>query len=436
VLRTVFVIFLLTAGWLFAFQSTIYALCLYLWIAYFRPDAWAWNSVFRTLDLSYIAGIYLLIRAAMSPSRFKLDFRATILFLFLLHALACALFSVDRAYSLTAWEDFAKSAIIAYLISILVSDLADMRLVLTVIALSLGFEAAKQGWATLILNPGGVNENGLPFLGDNNGVAVGMMMLTPVLAALAATATIRWQRLMFQFLTIGVVYRSLSTYSRGGFLTAACIALVYFLRSQKKLRTAMAMIVLAAIVLPVLPAPFWQRMSTITATSDEERDGSQRGRLHYWYVATLMARDRPLSGVGFDAYNFAYPNYNEAQGTEYEGHRSVHSAWFGALAELGYPGLVLMVLIVGLSVRACRRVRRKALQQNLVELSQYATAVEISFFAFAVGGSFLAFQYNEMLWHFIGLSMALERIAATCEASVPAAVPDGAVMSRAAATWA
>jgi len=55
------------------------------------------------------------------------------------------------------------------------------------LAMFLGVEAAKQGWVFLITSPGYANANPIPFLGDNNGVAVGMLMLVPVIALLAQT---------------------------------------------------------------------------------------------------------------------------------------------------------------------------------------------------------------------------------------------------------
>ena len=39
--------------------------------------------------------------------------------------------------------------------------------------------------------------------------------------------------------------------------------------------------------------------------------------------------------------------------------------------------------------------------------------MESALVAFAVGGSFVSFQYNEMLWHFFALTMALEHVAVT-----------------------
>jgi O-antigen ligase len=90
----------------------------------------------------------------------------------------------------------------------------------------------------------------------------------------------------------------------------------------------------------------------------------------------------------------------------------VHSAWFGVLAELGYPGLLMFVLTVVLSLRACRRVRKASRKGELPDtMGAYAIAFESSLIAFIVGGSFVSFHYCEMLWHFFALTIALERVA-------------------------
>ena len=167
--------------------------------------------------------------------------------------------------------------------SVLITTESDLRLVLTVIALSLGFEAGKQGWAQLVLNPGAKNNNSIPFLGDNNLVAVGMAMLLPIVGALAATSTGWWRR-GFQFLSVGVLYRAVSTYSRGGLLAVSSVGAVYVWRSPHRLRTVLALVIAVAIILPVLPSEYWDRMSTISA-SGEEIDESAAGRLHFWEVA-------------------------------------------------------------------------------------------------------------------------------------------------------
>lgn len=407
--RTIFVVILLAFGWSLALQSAVYAACLYLWIAYFRPESWAWSDIFTSLNLSYIAGVFLIIRTAMSGIRPQFDWRSGLLVAFLADSLLTATLGLHPDYSMMHWWAFGKTIIVSLILTTVIQTRSDLRLVLTVIVLSLGFEAGKQGWAQLILNPGSRNDNGVPFLGDNNLVAVGMTMMLPIISALAVTAT-GWQKRGFQFLNIGVVYRALSTYSRGGFLSIATVGFLSFLRSSHKLRTAAAVLVAALIVLPVLPQQFWDRMSTITAPADQ-RDDSQQSRLHFWQVAVAMANDRPLIGVGHHGFERAYNQYDWTQG-QYFTNRAVHSAWFGMLSENGYPGLFLFLAILFSSIFACRRVRKWSKRGELPgPLGHYAIGLETSMIAFMVGGSFVSFHYNEMLWHFFALTMALERVA-------------------------
>ena len=187
------------------------------------------------------------------------------------------------------------------------------------------------------------------------------------------------------------------------------------------MKTVAAIAVVAMLILPVLPQQFWDRMSTITAPSDA-RDESAASRVHFWKVAVAMANDRPLIGVGPFGYSRAYNRYDWTDGL-YKTNREVHSAWFGVLAELGYPGLLLFTIIVATSWRSCRRVRLAARRGEVSEaLGAYAVAFETALIAFIVGGSFVSFQYCEMLWHFFALSVALERVA-VAEAVVNRARP-------------
>lgn len=421
-LRTVFVVLALATGWGLALQSTLYAACLYLWIAYFRPESWAWSDIFTTLNLSYFAGAYLVIRTVLGGTRFTLDWRTALLFLFLLQSLLGTWLGAYSEYSFGYWYDFAKTIIVSYLLTLIVTTTRELRLVLMVIVFSLGFEAAKQGWANMVLNPGARNMNGIPFLGDNNLVAVGMLMLMPVVAALARTST-GWLKRLFQFMNIGVVYRALSTYSRGGFVALGAVSAISFWRSPHKLRSVAATVLTAALVLPIMPQDFWDRMDTITATG-EERDESYLGRLHFWDVAVVMANDRPFLGVGHSAYSRHYDEYDWLQG-QYSTTRAVHSAWFGVLAETGYTGFLLYVAIIFTSWRACRRVRKAAAAGQVPdELGQYAIALESSLVAFIVGGSFVSFQYCEMLWHFFALTIVLERVAAAEAVTAPVRAGD------------
>jgi probable O-glycosylation ligase (exosortase A-associated) len=320
-------------------------------------------------------------------------------------------------------RDFGKALIISYLIAVLATDLSKLRIVILTIGLSLAFEGAKQGWAQLILNPGGTNTNELPFLGDNNGVAVGMLMLVPLLIALARTAPWKSERFIHRFLAVGVLYRALSTYSRGGFLAAGALGVMFLLRSPYKFRAFIGAALAAAITLSVMPNTFWDRMQTINVEDGEQRDRSAAGRLHFWAVAVQMAQDHPI-GVGVNAFPVFYDRYDNTEG-QFGTSRSVHSAWFGMLAELGYIGLLLFTGILLLAWIAAGRARRLA-KRSMVpkELGDFGTALQMAIVAFAVGGAFVPFQYTEMLWHIVGLSMAVNFVTEReLQARAPVAAP-------------
>jgi probable O-glycosylation ligase (exosortase A-associated) len=419
-LRTIFVALLALVLGSYAAKGAFEALLFYLWIAYFRPESWVWNGEWlRALNLSLVSGVYLLVRSIRSDAKVRFDARAALLALFLL-SLSSTLASKHFSHAWPYWVEFAKTLTVSYLLASLVTDRSRYRFVVLAIALSLGFEAAKQGWASMILNPGSKNHNYLPMLGDENGVAVFMLMLSALFVALAQTAEKRWERWMHRVFAVGVLYRAISTYSRGGFVAAGVMAVFYLLRSRNKIRSFVGVAVVAAVVSSVLPQTFWNRMATIHVAEDELEDDSARSRLHFWRVALEMANDNPLLGVGHNSYNVAFDEYDSKYG-RYGTSRSVHSSWFGVLAELGYPALVIYIAMVGFAFFSTGLVARRArLGKVPPELYHHAVALQTAFAAFIVGGSFVPSQYTEMLWHFIGLSIALHAIAK--ESAIPSVV--------------
>lgn len=409
-LRTIFVLVLIIVGAYYAIQSPFYALLFYIGNAYFRPEDWVWIEMVRNLNLSFLSGVLLLLMTFLHRQRFIMTGQIAIILLFLGHTFLSMLQSEHLSYGWYSWKEFCKSIVITYLIVILVTDVIRFRMILLMMAFSLGLEQAKQGWYYLLFPPdwGSVNANSIAFLGDNNGVAVGMLMLVPVIGFLAHTTQRKWVGHFYRFLLVGVLFRALTTYSRGGFLACLGMGGMYWLRSKQKLRLLLGMGVLLAIVMPALPASFWDRINTIQTYEEDE---SSTGRLHFWQVAIRMANANPVFGVGFFAYMPAYDTYDFLQG-EYGRQRAVHSSFFGALAELGYVGFFLYGAIFCSAFRNCQRVRKLAARAAVpAELGQGAAALEASLVAFFVGGAFVTFQYIEILWHFIGLTIVLQRLA-------------------------
>ena len=423
-LRNIFVALIIAIGVFYAAQGPFYALLFYLWNAYFRPEQWVWGDTVGALNLSLIIGIYLVATALLSARGFRMTARTALLFAFFAQTFVSTLFSEHFDWSWMFWIEFAKVMLVSYLIVVLVNDRRRFRLMILVVAYSVGFECAKQGWAQLFLNPGGQNNNVIPFLGDNNGVALGTMMLIPIFGALARTAKRRPEAFVHWFFLVGVFMRGITTYSRGGFVSAGVLGLLSFYRSPHKIRALIGVAVLAALVSSVMPQEFWDRMGTITAPT-EEQDDSAKGRLHFWEVAQVMAKAKPITGVGFNGFRPSYAAYDTTPG-DFGEDRSVHSVWFGLLSELGYPGLILFVGILVMGIWSCRQVVVIAKRDpSASELGQYGHALSTSLIVFAAGGTFLPAQYNEMLWHFVGMTIALHAVATEENASAEVAATSG-----------
>jgi len=409
VLRTIFVLAIIAYGLVQSFRGPFHALLFYLWIAYFRPESWLWSDWISGWNLSLIVGIFVVASTLLSPRKMRFSVGSFLMLLFLLQSLVSTMLSPVFDYSFPYWQEFAKTTIISLLIATLVDDERSLRTVFVVIAFSLGLEAVKQGWAQMLLNPGAPNTNDVIVLGDNNGVAVGMFMLGAMLVALARTARARREKLMYRFAIVGVVYRGLTTFSRGGFLACAALGLHSLLRSRQKFASMIGITAMCLVIVPVLSDTYWERVRTITAVTENPEEASV-GRFHFWRIALEMTNDRPFTGVGQRAYSAMYNRYDTSVG-EYGESRAVHSSWFSVLAELGYPGLFLFVLIVANAFVVCRRARRVADQHpELINLAHFAVAIEGALVTFIVGGTFVNFQYVEMTWHTLAFSAVIDRL--------------------------
>jgi putative inorganic carbon (HCO3(-)) transporter len=407
-MRTFLVLATVALGAYFSFQGAFYVLLFYLWNAYFRPEEWVWSPIIYALRLSLVVGVALVLTTAFSRERFRFGLGPAVLLAMLIHTTLSATFAPLGPPSMTPvwshWELFAKVLLVSYFIMVLVTNEQRLRLALIVITLSLGLEGAKQGWVQLLYNPVGRNINGWPSLGDNNAVAVGMLMLVPLLLAFGQMATTRFERFAIWFLSIGILFRALFTYSRGGFLAALALAIHYALRSKHKVRSLTVVAITAAAVLSVMPDEYWDRMSTVRNAAET----TEASRIMFWEMGLEMARDSPIFGLGIEGFSRNYGRYDTTLGM-FGQDRNVHSTWVGLAAELGFPGLCLFLVVIANVVLIARRVRSAArTRPELTNLARFATAFEAQAFVFAVGGTFITLQYREFMWHIFALAVAVD----------------------------
>jgi probable O-glycosylation ligase (exosortase A-associated) len=425
-LRPMAVLVMYAAAAVYALRGGPFAaLLVYMWLGYFRPAHWAgWSRTVGSIPMSYSIGVLLVVVTILSP-KVRLMPRGWmwVILGFTAHlGISLLLTPVNLSeapWSMFGYQSFVQSIVVAVIMSLLVTDRHRFRLLIIVMAISLSLEAAKQGWVMLLFHSGDTNENDIPFLGDNNHVAVGVLMMAAVLGALVSVARRRPEKWLFAFLLVGMLFRALTTHSRGGFLALAALAITGLAYARRRVLYAAVGTCVGFVLLSALPATFWSRMETITpnarialeSDTDEDADSSAQGRVHFWRVASRMAADRPIFGFGYLTYSEVYDQFDDSEGA-YGNKRAVHSAWFGALAETGVVGFLWFVTILVGAMVSCWRVQRLAISHpELVELGRYAAGLNAAFVTYIVGATFVSLTYLDLLWHMITMAFVLSRIA-------------------------
>jgi O-antigen ligase len=164
---------------------------------------------------------------------------------------------------------------------------------------------------------------------------------------------------------------------------------------------------------------WWARMATL---KNPDQDVSIVRRYDYWQAAVEMAGDYAW-GVGIGQFRNFVPSYV----ADLDVGRSAHSTYFQCLAELGYPGLFLYLLVIAAAFyhfEGARRVGRgwRALQSSHPELAQeqreihlLATANEVAVCGFLVCAAFTSRLWVEGLWVLMAMSCCLRNIAASLQ---------------------
>jgi putative inorganic carbon (hco3(-)) transporter len=416
-LRTIFVFGILLFGIFASFFNRYAALLLYLWFALFRPQEFVWTSI-SDWRFSLIIGLLLVIPCIMTGVFPNLSRPLSIgSILFLVAALVAQVGALDPVTGWT-WLDYMTRLILVSLLAVtLISDRRKYTLVFALVAGCIGFYSGKAGLAYLI--GGGVRfDAGLAgsFV-DNNGYALGMAMVYPLLYAAALNfrkdhkieCWVRWGfflALIFSPLAI------IGTFSRGGFLALGAGGLCLILLQRRRFTILIALAVVLAIAIPFIPFPkgYFDRIETI-GTYQEVRDDSALGRLHFWKVAVNMALDHPL-GIGLKGYEGAYDQYDFLKG-QYGQKRAVHSSHLEVLATTGFIGALIWVYLFLYAIYAALRMRKRSKSSELTAEEQRfffncANGLLASIVSFLVGGAFVAIALNDVTWLTFSLITSLD----------------------------
>ncbi|MES3020539.1 MAG: putative O-glycosylation ligase, exosortase A system-associated [Pseudomonadota bacterium] len=324
-------------------------------------------------------------------------------------------FSIFLDDSIRQWQKVMKIMLMTFVCVMLVKSRRDVHRLVWVLAISLGYYGVKGGIFTL-RNGGGDRVWGpeQTFIGDNNAIALALIMIIPLMFHLRQNSSGRWLRRGLLGAMLLCALAALGSYSRGGFLAIAAMAGYWWLKSGKKALMGGALACVAPLLLLFMPAQWSNRMDSI---QDYDMDASAQGRINAWGMAWNLARDRVFGG-GFEIYDptvFAIYAANPADV------HAAHSIYFQVLGEHGFVGLGLYLLLYWFTWRSASWIIRAAAgDAALAWAASLATMIQISLAGFMVGGAFLSLLYFDVPYYLMGAIVAtrvlVERQLASAEA--------------------
>jgi O-antigen ligase len=204
--------------------------------------------------------------------------------------------------------------------------------------------------------------------------------------------------------------------SRGGFIALTAVASFVVLRySGIPLRWRVsALALLTVVLLGTASDQYWEQMGTILSDTDYNRT-EESGRLQIWSRGLgYMLRD-PIFGVGPNNFGVAEGTLSPFAERQQFGigvrWNAPHNSFIQAGAELGIPGLVLLVAIIASAFSALRRAGRleRALAESRRITPGLTPALTASLLGFVVGSIFLSLAYSDMLYVLVALAIGLEK---------------------------
>jgi O-antigen ligase len=249
--------------------------------------------------------------------------------------------------------------------------------------------------------------------GDPNYLAAGLVPAVVLAGALMAGTRRVVARAgllaAMAILTLGFA----ATQSRGGLLAAAVVSvatLVVFRGRTRLYAVAITATILGAGALWFVAYPgAWERLTSF--------DDGGNGRTELWQVATRMAEEHPVAGVGLGDFLVRSPEYVREPGSLEsvrliaERPHLVHNLYLQIQSELGVVGLALFAGVAVACMAAAWRAARLLDRAGEAAMGVAARAVLLAQLSMLVAGVFISYATDERLWLLLALGPALLAVA-------------------------
>ncbi len=264
------------------------------------------------------------------------------------------------------------------------------------------------------------------FLGDENDLCMTLNMIIPFPFFLSLDQTGR-KRIFYLALTCLFLFAIIITQSRGGFVGLIATGIYCWLRTKRKIITALIIGILAVFAVIIAPPQYWDEMRSITEQGTSK--GTGEARVYTWTIGWHIFLENPIIGVGQGNFQWVFGEYErEVTGSDDPFHgrsvagRAAHSIYFTMLPELGLIGTFTILAMIFYCFKDLNLVKKrfileknKKIKANVgtgmssEKLYHIALALEGSFISYLVSSSFLSTLYYPNMWILMGFIMSMKR---------------------------
>lgn len=239
-----------------------------------------------------------------------------------------------------------------------------------------------------------------------------VILAFPLLVHYFLTAQRFRDRLLMMILLIINIMGIMSSYSRGGLLVFIIILLFLFLEYKHliKARTFGFVLSFILILIPFIfiftPTSYIDRIESISDTTDPAISRRQS----YIDVGIDIFKENPVLGTGPGTYKYEYAATDVAlvyskEGDSYEKLRRVaHNTYIEVLTGTGAIGMVVFIIILGLSLKNFTYAKKQLVEQGHKKLASLISAYKISFLSVLVYFFMISNLYYKQFWLFIAIS--------------------------------
>jgi putative inorganic carbon (hco3(-)) transporter len=248
-------------------------------------------------------------------------------------------------------------------------------------------------------------------LEDPNFYAQILLMILPM-ATYRLIGEKGWVRGVALYCTGIIVLCVIFTYSRSAFLMM--MGITFFIILERKLNVykifGMGAIILA-LVMPILPAGYLDRIGTITGSSELAQRGqtemSFQGRNSEMIVAIEMFLDHPLIGIGYASYDKNYQSYSRRLGMDMRTEeRETHSLYLEIAAETGVAGIIVFGLFMFAVFKSMHDAREKLKKIARHDLIPWVWGLQFGLMSYLMTSIFLHDGYVRYLRLSIALAVS------------------------------